>query len=144
MSTPNAKASWDALTAQAAMLKSVCQQIQAGNQTVMALSTLIQAGLTLIATATAAATSPTLQPALNAYVVQITGNTGYNYLPDFQASIGAAQNMVNAAISEYPTSGGFVQERSLSASGVFTVTPLQTAQIPQTLSAIALWLQTVA
>lgn len=143
-SAPNAKALWDALVQQASSLKSIAQQIQAGGQPVMALSALINCAANLVASATSVVNSATLQPALLLYTQQITGQTSYNFLPDFQASIVAAQGIVTAAIAEYPKdSSGNMIDRTISASGVISNTILAQSQIPQTLAAISAWLATV-
>jgi len=139
----NAQQAFSQLQAGAAAVKSACANVSGaasvGLDAVEALLTQVQ-GLDAFASAVGADTA--LTASMVAYAQSIYPSATVQ--ADFIASHAALQSLRAAIIADIPKdSAGHILDRTMDSSGNVSMVALTSAQLPNTIPAIAAWLATV-
>ena len=143
LTTVNAQAAFAEFQNRGANVKNMCAQV-AGPSSIPAnmLASLLAQVNNLLTYAQAIAADSAMTNAIVAYIESISGSTTVK--ADFNASLVALQALQASIIKDYPADAlGHVLDRTIDANGNIAWIDFATAQLPNTLPAIASWLATV-
>ncbi|MDE2254328.1 MAG: hypothetical protein KGL42_08710 [Betaproteobacteria bacterium] len=143
LNTINAQQVFSTFSEKGANVQNIAKLVQGASIQANLLATLLSLSMDLVSYVDSVVADATLTANLVAYVQQITTST--TVAVDFAASHAALSAMVAAILADYPKdAAGHPLDRLMDASGNINWTVLTPAQLPNTLSAIAAWLATVA